>query len=171
MSLIHRILQWCVALTLGVGLMAVGTSSVVAAAGHTPTQGVTDVFCPGPGSSEGLDALPSNYVTLADPAPLSTVTVPLYDVLLVILGPSASQEIGSWPWERVVNTHSKVLASVPGPWTRCPGPQVTTLPTKRYAYKARSIGTSELMAKLTKQCLADRACRTLPALDLRVTVK
>jgi hypothetical protein len=74
-----------------------------------------------------------------------------------------------FPWQPVANTNPRVLTSTPFPGD-CPAGGVSSLPMARYAFRVLAAGQTVLQAALSSSCLASPKCRTLPPLNLEVTV-
>jgi hypothetical protein len=123
--------------------------------------------------------LPIDQVaTVIVPPGQSLVQLHRGDVLQVILAESetylsapAGQPLPAvgFPWQPVVNTNPAVLTSTPFPGD-CPAGGVSSLPMARYAFRALAAGQTVLRAPLGSSCLSSAKCRTLPPLNLKVTV-
>lgn len=74
-----------------------------------------------------------------------------------------------FPWQPLINSNPSVLTSTAFPGD-CLGGAVASLPMALHAFRARQVGQAQLQAPLTQMCRASEKCRTLPALDLKVTI-
>lgn len=123
--------------------------------------------------------LPSDQVTtVIVPPGQSAVRLHRGEVLEVILAESeaylsapAGQPLPAvgFPWQPVANTDPRVLAFIPFPGD-CPAGGVSSLPMARYAFRVLAAGRAMLQAALSSSCLSSPECRTLPPLNLEVTV-